>query len=179
MRITGGKLRGYKLNHQVGSVIRPTTDRVREALFNILENSVDWNESSFLDLFSGSGIIALEVLSRGGKEVLSIDKSQKAINILKNVSQSLSFQNHEFKVGNIPACLTGISNQRFDIIFADPPYNWSDYNGLLNACAMYLNNNGIVILEHDSNIKPQVKILTKYDDRKYGQSTLSFYKNET
>jgi 16S rRNA (guanine966-N2)-methyltransferase len=178
LRITGGNLRGFKLNHQVSSVIRPTTDRVREALFNILENSFDWAETNFLDLFSGSGIISLEVLSRGGKKVFSIDNSQKAINNLKNVSKSLRFKNHEFKVGNIPACLTGLSNLRFDIIFADPPYNWSDYNGLLDACALYLSDNGIVILEHDSNIKPQVEILKKYDDRKYGQSTLSFYKNE-
>lgn len=176
MRITGGQLRGYKLNHPVSSVIRPTTDRVREALFNILENSVEWSEIRFLDLFCGSGIIALEVLSRGGKEVFSVDQSQKAVFNLKNVSQTLNFQNHEFKVGKIPACLTVIDENSFDIIFADPPYNWSDYNGLLNACSRLLNKNGIVILEHDSNKIPVISILKKYDERKYGQSTLSFFK---
>ena len=87
MRVISGKARGLKLNTPKNEDVRPTTDRVKESLFNIIQNEV--KESIFLDLFSGSGAVGLEAASRGAKEVIICDKSKEAVQIInKNIEKT-------------------------------------------------------------------------------------------
>lgn len=183
MRIIGGKARGTKLYTLEGPTTRPTLDRVRESVFNIIQNYIQ--DSIFLDLFSGSGAIGLEAVSRGAQKAILCDKSKEAVNIIKkniektHLSEQIEVYNMDFQE------LIKRLKQHIDIIYIDPPYQ-TDY--IQNALKMLQNNEFIthettIILETDDErrILEQVKDL-KYeiiDQRKYGIAHIIFLKTNT
>lgn len=175
MRIISGKFKGKKLKEFDGLSVRPTSDRAREALFNIL--SFDVVESSFLDLFAGTGAIGIEALSRGAKTVEFIDNSPKSAQIIKFNLQSVR-QNIEPKIMDAKRYLES-TNLKFDFIFLDPPYNLSEEEELFLIIKnrSVLSENGVIIYEHKSD-KPSKEIsgFTLFDTRKYGIATFDFYK---
>ena len=121
MRIISGTARGTKLYTLEGLETRPTLDRVKESIFNIIQNEIEG--STVLDLFSGSGAIGLELLSRGARKAVLCDKSKEAIQIITKNAQKTHLQekaeiyNMDFKV-----LIKKMHNQKFDIIYIDPPY---------------------------------------------------------
>lgn len=181
MRVISGTARGKKLNSLEGLATRPTLDRVKEAIFNILQFNL--KDASVLDLFSGSGALAIEALSRGSKEAVLCDSSFKAVQIInKNLEETKLKDKAKVINSDYIEALNKLAkeNQKFDIIFLDPPYK-SDF--ALNSIEKILNldllkDDGIIIVETDDKNKiDEIKRNTKlevYDERKYGIALVIF-----
>lgn len=149
MRIISGRYRSRRIEVPANLKARPTTDFAREGLFNVLHNMIDWEETVALDLFSGTGSIALEMVSRGSPRVVSVEKSNlhwrfitKAKERL-NADELLPLKADVFKF--LPAC-----REQFDLIFADPPYDMEGIDTIpaLIAGHHLLRDDGLFILEH-------------------------------
>lgn len=176
MRIVGGKYKSRVLFEFKGDLIRPTADKVRESLFNILQNRIYGAE--FLDLFCGTGAMGIEALSRGAKKVTFNDKSRDSIALTKKNLQKLGVE-EEYKVSNLDACtyLTSTAD-KFDLVYIDPPYT-SDF-GLkaLQKARLVLKEDGLVIYENEKPFSENIEGLVKVDERKYGRVYLTFFKGE-
>lgn len=180
MRIIGGKARGTKLYTLEGENTRPTLDRVKESLFNIIQNDIQ--DSIFLDLFSGSGAIGLEAISRGAKKAILCDKSQEAIKIIqKNVAKT-KFENQvEIYCTDFEKCIKEKQGISLDVVYIDPPYQ-TDY--VYKAVKLLLeqklvNEKTLIIIETDrKEIMDDIENLPiiKVDERKYGRAQLIFLK---
>lgn len=181
MRIIGGKAKGTKLYTLEGDNTRPTLDRVKESLFNIIQRDIP--ESIFLDLFSGSGAIGLEAVSRGAKKAILCDKSKEAINIIKKNIEKTHLEN-QIELYQLPfeKLLNDKIEEKIDIIYIDPPYK-TDF--VYNAIKIILDKNlinedSIVIIETDEEervIKQIEKLnIEIVNQRKYGRAHLIFVK---
>jgi RNA methyltransferase, rsmD family len=179
VRVISGSARGLKLNTPGDDRVRPTTDRVKESMFNIIQ---DWvYDSQVLDLFAGSGALGIEALSRGASQAVFCDNSLDSIKIIKsNIEKARVADRSQIVSGDFKRCLRDMEakNQSFDMIFVDPPY----YEGLfeevldtIRSCKI-LKKDGIVIVEHDAK-RPigQVEGLEVYKEKKYGITMLTFY----
>ena len=127
MRIISGEFKGRKLRPPVGLPVRPTTDMAREALFNILRNKIEFEQVSVLDLFSGTGAIGFEFISRGVQSVTSIEQNPKCIDFQKRTAEDLGIKNH-FPLRMDVFNFLGRSKQKFDLVFADPPYDLKQFD---------------------------------------------------
>lgn len=174
MRIVSGKYKGRVLCEFDGDRIRPTGDKVRESLFNILQFKVFG--SSFLDLFCGTGAMGIEALSRGAKNVVFNDYSKDSLNLLKKNLAKLKVD-EQYSVKNFDAVtyLEGTSD-KFDIVYIDPPYASDLGERALKVVCRVLTDDGIVILEGEREFCESVSDLTVYDKRKYGRAYLTFFK---
>ena len=179
MRIIGGKYRSRVLSEFAGENVRPTSDRAREALFNIL--SLKIYGARVLDLFAGSGALGIESLSRGAKEVVFNDFSKDSIAIVKKnlTTLKITVGGEEAKVvqGDYLACLEQARGQ-FDLIFIDPPYRMEYGEKALKKIAErgLLSENGIAMYERDIPFEGEIDGLEKYDERKYGKAYLTFFR---
>ena len=181
MRVISGIARGTKLYTLNGIKTRPTLDRIKESLFNIITLKV--KDSNVLDLFSGSGALAIEALSRGASYAVLCDFSKDAIEIInKNIEKTRLNKKSTIKKMDYKKCLQMLetSNSKFDIIFLDPPYD-TDY--IYKATKLILeyellNENGIIIAETDDldRILSEINSLdiNVKDIRKFGRVKLLF-----
>lgn len=178
MRIIGGEFRSRVLAEFAGASVRPTSDRAREALFNILSLKV--RGARVLDLFAGSGALGLESFSRGAEEVVFNDYSKDSLAVLKKNLQTLKIPlSDKVKAYNYDyvTCLES-QNKPFDIIFLDPPYQF-DYGVVALEKIVergLLVENGIVVYERDRAFETEIVGLEKYDERKYGKAWFAFFK---
>jgi 16S rRNA (guanine(966)-N(2))-methyltransferase RsmD/pantetheine-phosphate adenylyltransferase len=179
MRVISGKYGGRRLISPRGNDIRPTTDRAKENLFNVLQN--DLKDTIVIDLFCGSGALGIEALSRGAKKVYFCDKAGDALKVTK---QNLSFvpeTDYELIKGDFADILTRLSGRgiKADCIFCDPPYELRLAEKILDKVdkTAILAKGGTVIIEHNSYDKEVLhENLDKVDTRKYGEATIAFYK---
>ena len=179
MRIISGTARGTKLYTLEGLETRPTLDRVKESLFNIIQNEI--KGSIVLDLFSGSGAIGLELLSRGAKKAILCDKSKEAIQIInKNVEKTHFQDKAEIYNVDFKTAIKKLENQKFDIIYIDPPYV-TDYVKIAVEEIVrnkLVNYDSKIIIETDDEeriLKQIENINVKVvDKRKYGRATIIF-----
>lgn len=177
MRIISGKYRSLTLAEFRGEEIRPTADRVKESLFNILSAKVQ--SARVLDLFCGSGALGLECISRGAEEVIFNDISKDSIAVLKkNLTRLKDAENYKILNLNFSDCLNMLTG-KFDLIFLDPPYKLEAGVHALEIIAQkgMLGDGGVAVLERDKPFCGSVDGLTMYDERKYGLTYLSFFKN--
>ena len=174
MRIISGKYRGMVLAQFNGAEIRPTADRVKESLFNILSDKI--GGSRVLDLFCGSGNLGLECISRGAESVGFNDASRDSIAVLKKNLARIAEKNYSVTVCDYAACLA--RSVAFDIIFIDPPYRSDAGVRALEIIAKnrLLNAEGVAVYERDKSLCGTVDGLEMYDERKYGKTYLSFFK---
>ncbi len=204
MRVTGGELKGRQLLPGFANHVRPSTDRVRESLFNSLQNQINLAETSVLDLFSGSGIIALEFLSRYTASVTSVDLDKKNIAYQKNIRQEWRIPHEKLSlksnltadksnsipttssaaVGNWEIIMADIwkyipkVTDTYDVIFADPPYHMPNVQQLPSLLLPLLNPqnaDAVLLFEH----KPQLQFpssSTPQSVKNYGSSIISFFK---
>jgi len=179
MRIIGGKYKARALAEFDGKAVRPTADRVKESLFNILFLKI--RGARVLDLFSGSGALGLECLSREAAEVVFNDLAKDSVELLKKNMRTLKIapngENNKIYNFDFKTCLGAVSGQ-FDLIFIDPPYAF-DYGreALLTIAEKgLLSEEGIAIFERDRKMDEPILGLEKYDERKYGKTWLSFFK---
>jgi len=180
MRIVAGKNKGNILKSPKDLSVRPTSEKVREALFDILGTSV--KETCFLDLFAGTGAVGIEALSRGAKNVIFIEKELKCIKtIKKNLEKTGNSQNAVvYKIDFLSGLkLLAKKNYLLDYIFFDPPYN----KGLVNISLLeiaklsILRKNGLVIAQHykKEKVMENLNNLRLFNQRRYGECYLSFY----
>ena len=175
MRIISGKYKSRRFQLPKNLRARPTTDMARESLFNILNNKIDWENTSALDLFSGTGSIALELVSRGCPRVVSVESNAKNHAFIQGVkakldaTELLTIKADVFSF--IKTC-----NQTFDLIFADPPYDLKELESIPGKIFDYelLNDDGVFILEHSKNNTFKEHPLFK-EVRKYGAVHFSFF----
>ena len=178
MRVVAGKYKRTPLKTIESLSTRPTKDMVKEALFSSIY--ID-EETSFLDLFSGSGAIGIEALSRGAKEVYFNDLNKDAVNVIKENLLKLKENRVVYNL-NYDACLSKLTGIKFDYIFLDPPYAFEEYENVFRLIAEYnlLKDNGKIIVEVKKDVKLNDNIysLNKYKEKKYGISKLLYYRRE-
>jgi 16S rRNA (guanine966-N2)-methyltransferase len=183
MRIIGGKAKGRKLIFPSKSKERPTSDFLREALFNLLGSLED---KRFLDLFAGSGSVGLEAASRGVQKVCFVEKNIKLAAIIgNNASACCPDNNYSIIASDIEQALRDLFKKRFefDIIFADPPYNRNLVGTTISLLNKYqiFNEDGVVVIQHsikESIAEFLVDNIHLTDQRKYGENALTFLKME-
>jgi len=182
MRIISGKARGTKLFTLDNDNTRPTLDRVKESVFNIIQNII--YESVVLDLFAGSGAIGLEFLSRGAKKAIFCDSSKDAVNIInKNIEKTHLRENAEIYNMDYEKCLKNLTGQKFDIIYLDPPYKTDYIIKALNLIIEFelIDYNSTLIIETDEPERITLEIEKNKDinitnQRKYGRACIFFVK---
>ena len=177
MRIISGEYKGFKFPEKNMPHARPTTDRAKEALFNVLDQRYYFEDMKVLDLYSGLGSIALEFCSRGVTDITAVDLNRKSVVYINEIVDKL---NAPLKVRQAK-CVSYLnqSEDKYTIIFADPPYNEKqEIDALIESMSTgdYLLPNGLFILEHKS--MTQVAHPAIVETREYGQSTFSFFNFE-
>jgi 16S rRNA (guanine966-N2)-methyltransferase len=177
MRIISGTKKSISIRAPKNLPVRPTTDKVKESLFNIISNKFDIAGLTVLDLFSGTGNISYEFASRGCSDLVSVDNNHNCIKFISKTSLKFEF-NIQTKKIDYKNYLKN-TKKKFDIIFADPPYHFlkKQYIEMINQIKEFdiLNKDGEIIIEHSSNI-----ILfdsnENIEERKYGSSVLTIIK---
>ena len=178
MRIIAGMARGRTFDAPQGLDTRPTLDRVRENVFNILQMKV--RGAQVLDLFSGSGAMAFEAVSRGAESAVLVDVNRAAHQVQLKTAQKLRMDaqcrilNCDWK--DAVCRLTG-EGARFDVVFLDPPYKMHDLREVFAALKPLMAEDAVILLEHDSAAFPAVADgYALYDSRKYGAAGVSFFR---
>ena len=184
MRIISGKAKGTKLYTLEGINTRPTLDRVKESIFNIIQYNLQ--DAIVLDLFAGSGAIGLEMLSRGAQKAVLCDKSAEAIKIInKNIQKTHMEEKAQVYNLDYESCIEKVQNKKFDIIYIDPPYNT---NFIVKSLQLIieksiLQKDGMIILETDDEERILKEIenieVTIKDKRKYGRAVIIFLNKKT
>lgn len=181
MRIISGTARGTKLFTLEGLDTRPTLDRVKEPLFNII--NFDLEDAVVLDLFAGSGALGLEAISRGAKKVFLCEKNRNAANIVEKNIEKTKFQDQAILIRNdFEKAISFIEqlNEKIDVVFIDPPYKTDLIKKSLEKIldSDILNDDFIIIAETDEpeSILKDINILNinVFDTRKYGRVSLIF-----
>ncbi len=182
LQITGGFLKRRKIVFYDDNKVRPATSKVREAIFNILYDKVE--DANVLDLFAGSGSVGVEALSRGANFCVFVDNNKNILNMIKqNIALLELEQKAYFFLLDIIKSLSVLKryNDKFDIVFIDPPYN-KNYivPSLMNLKKLnILNEKAFLIIEHsDKEVVPE-NIFKFYKTKKYGETTLTFLINES
>ncbi len=180
MRIIGGTHRRRQFHIPNNLEIRPTTDFAKEALFNILQNRIDFENLNALDLFGGSGAMSYEFASRGCSHIITIEKNIKCCEFIKKNINDFGFQNIKTiktdVFGYLKTCL-----ETFDIIFADPPFKLENIERIPSLILekKLLKENGILIVEHPIGVDFS-GIIELQETREYGTVNFSIfgYKHE-
>src|SRR5256885_50361 len=183
MRVIAGNYRGRNLRSPPSMQVRPTSDRLRETLFNILAPRIE--EARFLDLCAGSGAVGIEALSRGASFVTFVDRSRKMCGLIESNLDLCGVPEDETEVVKAEAAeflrrvASKTAAQRWQIAFFDPPYA-TDYAPVLNLFgtgAILEADNGLLVVEHHhkNELRDEVGILRRWRTLKQGDSCLSFY----
>lgn len=181
MRIIAGKHRGRKLFAPQNRDIRPTSDRAKEALFNIIQWEI--KDCVFVDCFSGSGAVGIEALSRGAGKVYFVDNDRNSVALIRKNLQGVE-GNYEILEQDYLQALGNIAYKEkkgVDFIFADPPYKFDADEELFGAALKLglLDGGGKLLFEHGIDKKIRTKTLYKYDSRVYGIAEIDFFRKPT
>lgn len=181
MRIVGGKFSGRNLATPAGQSIRPTTDRTRESLFNILGARQEnfWQGRRVLDLFSGTGALGIEALSRGAQSCTFVEQSVEGRGLIHKNIETLGLQGVTRLLRRDATRLGQIGTiQPFDIVFADPPYGHSLGEQAFSAAVEghWVKNNALFILEETQETTIRLPEIFRLDDKRhYGGTIIYFY----
>lgn len=179
MRIIAGSRRGHKLFEFDGDDIRPTTDRVKESVFNIISPFV--NEAKVLDLFCGSGALSLEAISRGAESAVCVDIDKRSVALAEKNTKSLRFDDMVRFVNTDAKSYIKNTKDKFDIIFLDPPYNKGFIAPVIEEIIKndILAEDGIIMLESDDTDEHgEFDALNIYRQRKYGRTYITVYQKK-
>lgn len=178
LRVISGSARGHKLKCIQGMNTRPTQDRVKESVFNIIMDCID--ESIVLDLFSGTGNLGIEALSRGAKFSVMVENSFSCVQVIKENLIHTKL-NDKAKVINMDVIMSLKSlNQKFDLIFMDPPYNKNLIIPTLNEIYSneILSDNGLIIIERSVKDDISGNLFSVLKEKKYGDTIVSFLQKD-
>ncbi len=175
MRIIAGKRKGHKLFEFEGQDIRPTTDRVKESLFNLIQDFIPGAE--VLDLFGGSGALSFEALSRGAKSADCVDLDKRSIDVIKKNAAALDLDGLDIIQSEASEFLKSCK-KKFSVIFLDPPYNKGFIGPVIEKIVELdlLEDDGIIALESDfSDEHSDFSGLSILKQKKYGRSYVTIY----
>ena len=177
MRVISGKFKYKQLYAPENNLVRPTTDRIKETLFNILASKGVAGAVIALDLFAGSGALGIESISRGAEKAVFIDKSRDSVKLLNKNLAHVGADPKTYEVYNVDFefALKKLANRRFDVIFADPPYAAGLEKKIIDLVDRYgvLAEDGVLVIEHDSDNRFDTSPFVS-DCRECGNTTLSF-----
>ncbi len=178
MRIIAGSARGRTFDAPQGLDTRPTLDRVRENVFNILQMKV--RGADVLDLFSGSGAMAFEAVSRGAQKAVLVDHDRSAHLVQKKNAEKLRMQEQcAILLCDWQTALRQLAGQgmKFTVVILDPPYAMHDMTPVMEALKAVLAPDAVILLEHDAKVFPATPDgFDLYDNRKYGAAGVSFFR---
>lgn len=180
MRVIAGAAKGMRLVSPKGPDVRPTLDRVRESLFNILAPRLEG--ASFLDLFAGTGANGIEALSRGAQHATFIDSDPRAVRAIgRNLEATRLAGRADVRRASLPEALRDLwaAGRKYNIVFADPPFAGMQYGRLVAAIsdARVLAEEGVVVIEHPSRVETGESVggLVRTRVNTYGEIGLSFF----
>lgn len=183
LRVISGEAKGHKLKTLKSNLTRPTSDKVKESIFNIIAPVIF--DKDVLDLFAGTGSIGIEALSRGARSAVFVDKSRECHQIIKdNLSHTKFTERSEIYVMDVCSALSKLSQKgdKFDIIFLDPPYGKDLVNETLACIAGsdILKQDTLIMAEHDVDdaVTECEGTLKIFRQQKYGDTIISFYRQE-
>ncbi len=180
MRVISGKFKGRELVSFKADHIRPTTDRIKESIFNKLQANIEG--ARVLDLFSGTGNLAIEAISRNAESVVAVEMHKKSIEIIKRNIQLLSIGNLEIYGQDVFKFLKTYSAEPFDIIFCDPPFTECLAHQLLSelAASSVFKSDTLIIAESSGKEKllDEYLPLIRFDKRDYGDKVVSYFKSK-
>jgi 16S rRNA (guanine(966)-N(2))-methyltransferase RsmD len=184
MRIIGGRFGGRRLRTLRGLDVRPTSDRLRETLFNIISARIEG--SRFLDICAGSGAVGIEALSRGARETTFIERSRQACSTLRANLNALDIDSQARIINReAPTALKVLAEEgeQFDIVFFDPPYSSGIYTQVLEIVSQseVLTDEGLVIVEHRVKMPPrwEFQTLSAFREVRQGESGLTFFERRS
>ncbi|MBR9976117.1 MAG: 16S rRNA (guanine(966)-N(2))-methyltransferase RsmD [Bacteroidetes bacterium] len=197
MRVISGAFRGRTLHVPVNATFRPTTDRVKESVFNILAGRIRWEAAMVCDLFAGSGSLGIESLSRGAPRCCFVEASRESLRVLdRNLAELGLAPQADVVRGKVELFLAGRGPQTgkaqtgkaqtgdttrpadpgFDVMFADPPYHYPEVAPLLDGMVARLSPDGIAVFEHERKLRIEsTDILEVFDRREYGSTAITFF----
>jgi 16S rRNA (guanine(966)-N(2))-methyltransferase RsmD len=176
MRIIRGTHGGRKILAPANLPVRPTTDLAKESLFNILDNHIYFEDIEVLDLFAGTGSISYEFASRGSKSVVAVDINPRCVGFIADTASKLNFGQLRV-IRTTAAGFLERTSARFDLIFADPPYDLEGIEGIAEVVFKreLLRENGWLIIEHDKS--HDFSTFTGFfQQRNYGKVNFSFFR---
>ncbi|MBR6004608.1 MAG: 16S rRNA (guanine(966)-N(2))-methyltransferase RsmD [Clostridia bacterium] len=179
LRVITGSARGRQLRTLEGDDVRPTTDRVKEAMFSIIQFDIEGRR--ILDLFAGSGQLGIEALSRGAKEATFVDREKRSVAVVKENLAKTGFDKNSRVVQTDAFSFLRMTGDEFDIVFLDPPYGTGMLQktiGMLSPCVA---QGGTVICEHPhgEEMPETAEELSVYRTYKYGRTALTVYRRQS
>lgn len=175
MRVITGSAKGKRLLTPVGTDVRPTPERVKEGLFSALQFDIEGRR--VLDLFSGTGQLAIEAVSRGAVSAVSVDSSAASIRVIKSNVEACGFSEQIRVVQSDYASFCAMCRDEFDIVFLDPPYGAGLFMPALKSVLPLMSDYGTVILEHPPEVKPEPEVggFCIKKSYRYGKVLLTVY----
>ncbi len=178
MRVITGTARGAKLTAPEGYETRPTTEKVKEALFSAIQFDIEGRR--VLDLFAGSGQLGIEALSRGAESAVFIDNGNNAVEIIKRNLKSAKLEQKATVFKTDYTMFLQSTDLTFDIVFLDPPYKANQMINAINTVNNRLSDYGMIICEHSTNEKlpEEIQNLSIFKTYKYGKTGITVYKRK-
>ena len=170
MRIIAGSRKGHSIAAPKGIDTRPTSDRTREAAFNIVAPRVE--DADVLDLFAGSGAMGLEALSRGAARAVFVESDPAACRTIERNLDKLGLRG-EVRCADVLAAIA-TERRRFDLVFCDPPYAERDHHTLARYLPRLLAESGLLVFETAAKVEPELP-LTKRTSRRYGAARITLF----
>ena len=177
MRVITGTARGRRLRTLEGEDVRPTTDRVKEALFSIIQFDIEGR--SFLDLFAGSGQLGIEAISRGARKVVFVDEAKKAIAVVRENVEKCGMKAQAQIVQSDALSYLARCSETFDVALLDPPYASGLLKKALPMTAAVMNKGGVIFCEtpDDADLPEEVGEFTRRRSYRYGRIALTTYRH--
>lgn len=178
MRVITGSARGMTLKTLDGNDVRPTTDRVKEAVFSAIQFETQGRR--VLDLFAGSGQLGIEALSRGAKEAVFVDADKNAIRTVKENLAKTRLDANASVLQTDSLAFLGMTDKTFDIVFLDPPYLTGLLQKALSRVEAHVADGGVVVCEHPCNeqLPEESGGLKKHKEYRYGKVAVTIYRKE-
>ncbi len=178
MRVITGSARGMTLKTLEGETTRPTTDRVKEAIFSAIQFEIEG--ARVLDLFAGSGQMGIEALSRGAADAVFVDSDKGAIRIIKENVTKTKFTDKARIMQSDAFAFLNMNINKFDIVFLDPPYAAGLLERAIDGVSDYVDTAGTVVCEHPlkTELPDECASLRKYRNYKYGKTAVTIYRKD-
>lgn len=178
MRVITGSARGRRLITLEGEDIRPTTDKVKEAVFSSIQFEIEGR--SVLDLFAGSGSLGIEALSRGAKKAVFCDLSRQAVGVINKNLENTRLDSFSTVINTDGISYLRTTREKFDIIFMDPPYRKQLIDKAMQYAHDVMNSGGVIVCEsaYDEILPEKCGDFTVVKEAKYGKTKVTYYRAE-
>ncbi len=178
MRVITGSAKGRRLETLLGDEVRPTTDKIKEAVFSIIQFQIQGRK--FLDLFAGSGQMGIEALSRGASEAVFVDNRKQAVSIIKKNLNTTKLEDNAKVLNADSIDFLSMQSDKFDIAFLDPPYNKGILQKSLELLPQIMKKSGVIICENpvDEQLPKELEVFILDRQYRYGKIKITIYKHK-